>query len=120
MEGEGPPILKSSWRSWNWPWMSPQMVTGTETGWTLDSSIRTSRALSHSVFTSDSESGVHVDSFSRNASTDMVSKTLSKCEWGVKVCGPCVDKENWWLCRMMEKGRRWGWRGEGIYRGGLW
>lgn len=28
MSGFGPPILKSSIRSWNWPWMSPQTVTG--------------------------------------------------------------------------------------------
>lgn len=62
----GPPILKSSIRSWNWPWMSPQTVTGhfcrgiksvasghfiergvsRTTGCTLDSSCRTSRAYS--------------------------------------------------------------------------
>ena len=28
MSGFGPPILKSSIRSWNWPCMSPQTVTG--------------------------------------------------------------------------------------------
>lgn len=28
MSGFGPPILNSSIRSWNWPWMSPQTVTG--------------------------------------------------------------------------------------------
>lgn len=28
MSGFGPPIRKSSIRSWNWPWMSPQTVTG--------------------------------------------------------------------------------------------
>lgn len=28
MSGLGPPIRKSSIRSWNWPWMSPQTVTG--------------------------------------------------------------------------------------------
>lgn len=67
MSGLGPPILNSSMRSWNWPWMSPQTVTGhfywlsaswpgkghhwrerdnhqLTTGWTLDSSCRTSRA----------------------------------------------------------------------------
>lgn len=28
MSGFGPPILNSSIRSWNWPWMSPHTVTG--------------------------------------------------------------------------------------------
>lgn len=28
MSGFGPPILKSSIRSWNWPWISPHTVTG--------------------------------------------------------------------------------------------
>jgi len=66
VSGLGPPILKSSIRSWNWPWMSPQTVTGhfcrgiksvasghfiergvsRTTGCTLDSSCRTSRAYS--------------------------------------------------------------------------
>lgn len=28
MSGFGPPILNSSIRSWNWPWISPHTVTG--------------------------------------------------------------------------------------------
>ena len=63
MSGFGPPILNSSIRSWNWPCMSPQTVTGhfssktsvrhnkflalyhaRTTGWTFDSSCSTSRA----------------------------------------------------------------------------
>jgi hypothetical protein len=69
VSGFGPPILKSSMRSWNWPWMSPQTVTGHfwfstsarniferalephTTGCTLDSSCKTSRAYKGSIST---------------------------------------------------------------------
>ena len=34
-------------RSWNWPWMSPQTVTGLLTGCTFDSSIRISFTCKH-------------------------------------------------------------------------
>ena len=52
MSGHSPPTLKSSTRSKNWPWMSPQMVTGASTRCTFDSSTRISRALAHSALTS--------------------------------------------------------------------
>ena len=62
-------------RSWNWPCTSPQMVTGARTGCTLDSSMRISRALSHSCFTSPSVSGVQ--SISRVMKTSSVSMPMS-------------------------------------------
>ena len=44
MSGHGPPLRKISMRSWNCAWMSPQIMTGAGTLWTLDSSLSTSRA----------------------------------------------------------------------------
>ena len=65
MSGQSPPTLKSSIKSWNWPWMSPQIwreyyrkngrkntVTGASTRWTFDSSTRISLALAQRVLTS--------------------------------------------------------------------
>uniref|UniRef100_A0A2P2IXH3 Serine/threonine-protein phosphatase n=1 Tax=Rhizophora mucronata TaxID=61149 RepID=A0A2P2IXH3_RHIMU len=52
-------MRNSSTRSWNWPWISPQTVTGHLTGWTFHSSTRTSLACSQRVFTSSSGSGLH-------------------------------------------------------------
>ena len=37
-------------RTWNWPWMSPQTVTGHRTGVTLGSAASTSRAISQSAY----------------------------------------------------------------------
>ena len=36
--------MKSSFKSWNWPWISPQIVTGALTWDTFDSLIRISFA----------------------------------------------------------------------------
>ena len=77
-----PPMRNNSMRSWNWPWISPQIVTGHLTGcnptvilagclnlrgiygvrgcgptWTLFSSTRTSRAFSQRAFTCQQPAG---------------------------------------------------------------
>ena len=52
-------MLNSSWRSWNWPWMSPQTVTGALIGWTLDSRAKISFALEQRALIWSSESFLH-------------------------------------------------------------
>ncbi len=48
--------------------MSPQTVTGAETGWTLDSFMSVSRALEQRSLTSDSARGVPLVSLASHAS----------------------------------------------------
>ncbi len=64
MSGQCPPIRKSSTRSWNCPWMSPQTVTGHFTGCTLDSSTKISRAYETTpVFAARHREHASFDSF---------------------------------------------------------
>ena len=50
MSGDLPPMRRSSIRSWNWPWTSPQTVTGHLTSCTLDSFVRISLACKIVVY----------------------------------------------------------------------
>ena len=50
MSGDLPPMRRSSIRSWNWPWTSPQTVTGHLTSCTLDSFVRISLAWKIEVY----------------------------------------------------------------------
>ena len=67
--GISPPLLKSSRRSWNCPWMSPQMITGDLTGYTLLSSIKISLIFSHRILSS--LSGRIVPSFTVSSQLSM-------------------------------------------------
>lgn len=56
MSGHGPPILKISIMSKNWPWMSPTTVTGARMCTTLLSFMSSSFVFAHIASTTDSAS----------------------------------------------------------------
>lgn len=59
VSGGSPPTLSSSNKSQNCPWISPQMVTGLETGWMFDSSISRERTVSQRDLMSGSGRYLH-------------------------------------------------------------
>lgn len=64
---------KSSIKSWNYPWISPQTVTGVYTGYTLDSFDKTSFTFSHKTLICLSVNNSHLYKLSIQLSISKLS-----------------------------------------------
>lgn len=73
MSGHGPPILKISIMSKNWPWISPTTVTGALMCTTLLSFMRSSFVLAHIASMTDSASSSFFESRDMHSSRSTVA-----------------------------------------------